>query len=252
MVFLGLGKRSPNNAVIGDMGWSSCFARQLGEVYRIMLKFTEMENDRINKCVFLWSKSFNKSNEAKFFKLLRKMDIDFSLTGGNSKQSVKDFIKAVDSHEQLEWYSQLWNDKGNEVNGNKLRLYRLHKERINPEFYVLQSMSKDHRKAIAKLRSGTMALYVETGRYNKTPLQQRICTYCESGSIEDEKHFLLNCELYNDIRYDLLKEMCNIQPDFITHDYLTQYCILMTTESIQQLLGKMLVKMYKRRKAFTT
>ena len=73
-------------------------------------------------------------------------------------------------------------------------------------------MSKDHRKVIYRLRSGRMALFVETSRYNKTPLGERMCTYTyyESGNIEDEKHFLVNCEFYNDIRYDLLTEMCNI------------------------------------------
>ena len=33
-------------------------------------------------------------------------------------------------------------------------------------------------------------------KFAMTPL------YCESGNINDEKHLVLNCELYNDIRYD--------------------------------------------------
>ena len=45
--------------------------------------------------------------------------------------------------------------------------------------------------------------------------------------------------------------MCNIPPDFMNRDYLAQYCILMTTTSIDQLLGKVLFQMYKQHKVFT-
>jgi hypothetical protein len=210
-----------------------------------------MDNNRINKVVYNWSKSFGKSNEVMFGKQVRKMNIKSTVTSCNPKQSVKDFVEQINAFEQQEWYIKLWNDKGNEVNGNKLRLYRLHKERIEAERYVTNTMPKEYRKAIAKLRSGTMALHVETGRYNKTPLAERTCVYCKSGNVEDEKHFLLECELYEDIRYDLLKEVVAIYPDFMNHSCLSQYCLLMTTDQIQKYLGKVLVLMYNRRKAFT-
>ena len=253
-VFLGLGKRAPNNAVIGDLGWSSCFVRQLGEIYRMRIRLNNMDNSRVNKHVYKWSKSHGKSNERKFDKQMIKMNINinYTIASGSSKQAVKDLVKHINAFEQNEWYVQLWNDKGNEVNGNKLRMYRLHKERIGLESYVTTSMPKECRKAIAKLRSGTMALYVETGRYSKTPLSERICTYCQSGQVEDEKHFLLKCELYNDIRYDLLNEAAQLELDFMNENCVSQYCLLMNTESIQTFLGKTLVKMYNRCKAFTS
>lgn len=250
-IFLGLGKRAPNCSAVGDIGWSSCYSRQLGEVYRMMLRFTDMNNTRLNKRVYLWSKDQSKSNEAKFTRTLRNMNIDCMSFSGNPRQAVKDLIKAVDEYEQSVWYYQIWNDKGNEINGNKLRLYRLFKERIDVESYVTQPLLKEYRKAIAKLRSGTMALYVETGRYNRTPLADRICTYCESGKVEDEQHFLLSCDLYNDLRYELLQSMCGCDPDFMYLERLAQFCLIMSRPSIQPLLGKTLCRMYKRRKAFT-
>ena len=92
-----------------------------------------------------------------------------------------------------------------DTDGNKLWLYRIHKERVEQESYVTMSLNKESRKAIAQVRSGTMALYIETAIFNKTPLSEMICMFHNSGKIEDEKHFLLDCELHNNIRYDLLQ-----------------------------------------------
>ena len=41
---------------------------------------------------------------------------------------------------------------------------------------------------------------IETGRYVGEPVERRTCRFCDLVAIEDEKHFLLTCDLYNDIR----------------------------------------------------
>ncbi len=248
--FLGLGKFAPNNATIGDIGWSSCLANQIGEVYHAMLRFNDMENSRFNEIVFMWSKSQSKSNESRFHKFLHSMDINYNLNAPCKKQAVKDIVNEVDYNGQVEWHRSIWNDKGNEINGNKLRLYRLFKERIEADHYVKMSMSKEHRKGIARLRSGTFPLQIELGRYKKIPLDQRLCKFCKADCIENEIHFLLDCELYEDLRYQLFYEMCNLDNDFNSYNTLQKICILFTTKHVQPLLGKTIFLMYKRRKLF--
>ena len=67
-------------------------------------------------------------------------------------------------------------------------------------------MRRDHRRILARFRSCNLPLAVETGRYTKpTPIDERLCKYCDESSIEDETHFLIECELYSDIRYDLFQ-----------------------------------------------
>ena len=39
-------------------------------------------------------------------------------------------------------------------------------------------------------------LAIEGGRYLNIPKHERICAACNSGEVEDEEHFLLNCSLY--------------------------------------------------------
>ena len=86
------------------------------------------------------------------------------------------------------WKASLWNDRGQE-NGNKLRTYRLYKSELLP--YVKINMDMTHRRILAKFRSGSLPLNIETGRYAKpkVPLLDRTCKLCSNNCIEDEMHF---------------------------------------------------------------
>ena len=44
-----------------------------------------------------------------------------------------------------------------------------------------------------KLRGGTAELRIETGRWCGLRRDERICTMCDSGEVEDVDHFLLHC-----------------------------------------------------------
>ena len=55
----------------------------------------------------------------------------------------------------------------------------------------------------AKLRGGTNRLRIGQGRYRKEKVEERVCELCGSKKIEDEGHFMLECELYNDLREEL-------------------------------------------------
>ena len=46
-------------------------------------------------------------------------------------------------------------------------------------------------------------LNIETGRWNRTPREQRLCNKC--NELEDEFHFLFECKLYDSVRGKYLK-----------------------------------------------
>ena len=49
---------------------------------------------------------------------------------------------------------------------------------------------------MCQFRSGVLPLRIETGRFNGEALNR----FCNTGAIEDEKHFLFECSLYNNLR----------------------------------------------------
>jgi len=59
------------------------------------------------------------------------------------------------------------------------------------------------RRTLVKLRIGCHNLRVKTGRYDKIPLDKRICTLCSGNKIEDEIYLLLSrlSEIFLDERH---------------------------------------------------
>ena len=67
---------------------------------------------------------------------------------------------------------------------------------IYTENYICDFLSRHQRSLIAQLRTGILPLHIETGRYYRTPLEQRTCKVCRSNQIEDEYHFLCECTFF--------------------------------------------------------
>jgi len=80
----------------------------------------------------------------------------------------------------------------------KLRSYKLVKEDFKRESYL--ELPPYMRVPVARLRTSTHSLRIETGRYNlpvPIPAEERYCWFCQNGSVEDEFHFLFDCKLYS-------------------------------------------------------
>ena len=68
-------------------------------------------------------------------------------------------------------------------------------------------LSKSSRSNIAKLRSGTLPLNIELGRYTNVPKEQRTCKMCNYNVIEDELHFMFKCPKYLTLRLILFQKV---------------------------------------------
>ena len=55
-------------------------------------------------------------------------------------------------------------------------------------------MSRKYRGSLAKFRSGTAPIKIETGRYQNLDLSEPVFFHCAS-CIEDEEHVLMVCPI---------------------------------------------------------
>ena len=94
-----------------------------------------------------------------------------------------------------------WNKKMEQR--SKLRTYIKVKDKLEIEGY-LKNKDVEGRRMMARIRSGTNKLRIETGRHIGLDKENRTCWF-GCGKIEDEKHFLLECRMYDDFRRDLIK-----------------------------------------------
>ena len=81
----------------------------------------------------------------------------------------------------------------------KLRIFRTFKQDYCMEGYLLLLPNVKHMSTIARFRMSSHTLAIETGRHAKPKIakEERKCRYCNLDDVEDEKHFLLKCPLYN-------------------------------------------------------
>ena len=88
------------------------------------------------------------------------------------------------------------------------RKLRYYKDVINPNLedhkYLLVLTSSRKKINIAKIRMNSHELHSKIERWSipKTPWVERIFHLCESMSVEDENHFLLECLSYTHIKYE--------------------------------------------------
>ena len=103
--------------------------------------------------------------------------------------------KKIQEREQREWLRTI-------KKRPKLRTYILVKKKLEYENY-LDIEDEAGRKALARMRSGTNELRIETGRHEGLERRDRICWFgCEE--VEDEQHFVKECWMYEDLREEAM------------------------------------------------
>ena len=68
---------------------------------------------------------------------------------------------------------------------------------MNTESYLKINLSRSERSFMAQFRCGILPLRIETGRFRNEDVSERLCVLCDSNTVEDEFHFLLQCPAYN-------------------------------------------------------
>ena len=95
------------------------------------------------------------------------------------------------------------------------------------EPYYLEILSRKHRGALAKFRSGTAPIKVETDRYQSLDLGERVCFHCIS-CIEDEEHVLMVSPVYDELRLRLISEALLVNPAFEGYSDMQKLCFLLS------------------------
>ena len=201
---LGLDQSTSNEVVLGELGWWKMKARRDMLRLRYWWKLIQMNGKRLPRKVYDWEtrKDTKKTWTNYTRKLLKEIGLEEYWVSQKVDLNQKDWYNIVDeriqAREQRNWRKKL-NEKP------KLRTYRRFKNNLALEDY-LESEDIRGRKLMAKLRSGTNCLRIETGRREGLTSAERLCWF-GCNSTEDEAHFLLDCPIYNDIREEVVAEV---------------------------------------------
>ena len=184
-----------------------------------------------------------KSWPGRVGKFLKELGIEKEIECCNSKQEMISLVrnncicKCVS-----DWHSTINRETGRRgVGGNKLRTYRQLKDEYGVEQYVIKIKSVKERSALSKFRSGVAPINLELGRYLGIPVNNRFCNFCEN-CVEDEKHVLLSCPMYNGVRQALFTQACYINSDFMSYDEDAKLRFLFNDDAIVSKCAKTCLK----------
>ena len=91
-------------------------------------------------------------------------------------------------------------------NMSKMATYALIKQNWKIEDYLLRVDNIKDRMALSKLRLSSHTLAIEKGRHQSIIQSDRKCPFCPE-EIENEKHFLVRCPVYDGLRQKLFDDV---------------------------------------------
>ena len=207
---LEVGRRSTNIAVLGELGRYPLFLEVLLNMIKYLSYLSKSSSTDLLYDAFVTSKLLHSENKACWYKCIREIIDYFNIDLNkiiNLKCNLKKYIyHCFSSKYKSVWSKELFNDNKHVSSGNKLRTYRLFKDKYIFEPY-LNWGSYSQRRIITKFRISSHNLEIERGRYKNIPAEQR-CKLCNLD-IEDEIHFLLECPKLANSRCEILERIYN-------------------------------------------
>jgi len=212
-----------------------------------MNRLYHMNNGRFSKKVYnelvnLHEQGFNTWATG-VMQLKDQLELDISL----NPRSFADICKRTVKNKFVSAWA---NNLENVLNYPLLRTYKIFKCEFVLEPYLYLVNKPRYRQAISKFRCSSHILEIERGRHTnpKTPVSERLCNVCHV--IEDEKHFLLHCNINRSEREDFYAKIARSNPDInrIDNDEdLFKFILKNTNQNCLTWLGEFLHRSFLKR-----
>lgn len=189
------------------MGWFPLYIDRYVAVSRYWNRLVQMNENRLTKSIF----NSIYDNVTPWCKKVKQIftEIDYLEDFENKARiNVTDFEERLQSNYVEKWKQEIDTKP-------KLRTYSIFKTSFETDNYVRYIHNKGMRSLTAQFRVGILPLAVETGRFKRITLEERICFMCPD-SVEDEKHLLLYCPIYTNQRNVLFGKAIELDPSFAT------------------------------------
>lgn len=213
---LGLHKNSNNYGVRLELGRFPLLTNIICRVLKYYVNILKHKNESVVKIALEQHKCMDKSwyTFVKYIVELCGMSLE-DLTKNNIKSTVLTKIKNI--------VEDLFLHKIAET--SRLKLYCKIKKRISSEKY-LKLCDPLLRKSVTQLRISMHNLPIETGRYDNTKQENRLCLMC-NYKVGNEFHCLMECihPTLTSLRNQYLSNIFNINPSFkyLSRNNLFQY-----------------------------
>ena len=210
--YLGVNKHTPVCGILSEFNQLLPHFRRRIKMIRLYHRLLSCNDNITAKIVFRWDKQLNENGTLKSWFSEIKEIFSVHLSSGlenlgnifNLGQATEAISNSMLMHQQTQLRTECHQSR-------KLRTFILFKDFFSTPSFLLKPLSFIQRKFLAKLRLGCLELKIETGRFSRPiiPAEQRFCEVCDNteGYVEDEYHFMIECERYNDERANWLSSL---------------------------------------------
>ena len=220
--YLGLPKNSCSVGVQSEVDWLLPEYRTQMKMVRQYNRIVSMDDSRLTKQIYMWDRSINDSNtisswssEVKNIFYSCNLNSTYDANRPFSLQCILTTMKQKLKTDQAEYLKNECEQQP------KLRTFITFKKFNEMPSYVTKPLTFLQKKQIAKIRLGSLAIRIESGRFSRPRLEihQRICLLCRDTNIseglepcvETEYHFVYVCSKYNNLRNSWLADL--VKPD---------------------------------------
>jgi hypothetical protein len=193
---LGVSRKMASPVVRGELGWWSMRAQRDMKLLLYWARLVRLEDSRLVKQVYRCRREqvryFINDWCSQVHNTLGSIGLGhiWDTEEVGSEKDWKSLLKAsIQAREEKEWITEM-------SLFPKLRTYRKLKFVLEREEYLETVTDREERRRMTALRGGTNPLRIEIGRWKGEQLQDRTCTLCAKGEVEDEAHVLLDCSTY--------------------------------------------------------
>jgi len=211
-MILGVSKYTATAAVRGELGLWSMEASIKLEILSWWARIIKMDKNRLCFKVYKFRRD-QVNDRPSWCRFVRDLLVDLNLGAHWDSEAIPSLKtwrlwvkKRLAIKEETEWRNRL-------LKFPKLRVYRLLKSNLSFESYLLE-LPLSIRRNFSQFRCGTSDLRIETGRWAKEVVNDRLCCLCGGEEVEDELHVLLDCWVYNHLRSEMFDTIRNRTGDF--------------------------------------
>ena len=205
---LGVRQQTPTLAIYGDTGRFPLLVRQKFNAMKYWERIVSLPEDHPVKNAYNMLRQLHdlgfKTWCQQIYSFLEETDL-LDVWECQSTDKYKYFMSTF-KEKIVEKFIGNWKlQTSDNLKNPKLRTYSLFKTDFCVEPYLF---CKGHHlvTATARLRMSSHDLRIERGRYDRpiTPSHKRICRRCNTGDVDNEKHFIVSCTHFNLERESLL------------------------------------------------
>lgn len=211
---LKLRKSTPNYMVFGETGRFPLTIKIKKRIVSFWIKLVHSPNKLSNLFYRLLLNSFNNGYAISWTKNLKEIfdSLGYSniwITQGDGLNE-KWVVKTIERKLQ-DQFIQKWEQDIN--NSSKGLTYKIIKTSFGYEQY-LSILPEYYWSYMLKFRTSNHKLPIESGRWNRTPRDERFCIFCQN-IMGDEFHFLFQCKKLKNIRSKYIKERFWKRPNIL-------------------------------------